>query len=37
MNDTTTQTTESNLRVAGRRDRSHLPRRFKNILGIDDF
>jgi len=37
MNDTTTQTTESNLRVAGRRDRSHLPRRFKNILCLDDF
>ena len=37
MNDTTTQTSESNLRVAGRRDRSHIPSRFKNILCLDDF
>lgn len=37
MNDPTTQTSESNLRVAGRRDRSHIPRRFKNILCLDDF
>ncbi len=37
MNDTTTQTGESNLRVAGRRDRSHIPSRFKNILCLDDF
>ena len=37
MNDTTTQTSESNVRVAGRRDRSHIPRRFKNILCLDDF
>jgi L-lactate dehydrogenase (cytochrome) len=37
MNDTTTHSTESNVRVAGRRDRSHLPRRFKNILCLDDF
>jgi len=37
MNDTTTHPSEANLRVAGRRDRSDVPRRFKNILCLDDF
>jgi L-lactate dehydrogenase (cytochrome) len=37
MNDTTTQTSETNLRVAGRRDRSHVPRRFRHLLCLDDF
>lgn len=37
MNDTATHTSETNLRVAGRRDRSDVPRRFKNILCLDDF
>ncbi len=39
MNDTTTpiQASDTNVRVAGRRDRSDVPRRFKNILCLDDF
>jgi len=37
MNDTTTHPAETNLRVAGRRDKSDIPPRFKNILCLDDF
>ena len=37
MNDTTTHPTDTNLNVAGRRDRSHVPSRFKDILCLDDF
>ncbi|MDH5536210.1 MAG: alpha-hydroxy-acid oxidizing protein [Betaproteobacteria bacterium] len=37
MNDTTTHPTETNLRVAGRRDRADVPRRFKHVLCLDDF
>ena len=37
MNDTTTHTTESNLRVAGRRSKADVPRRFRDILCLDDF
>lgn len=36
MNDTT-HASETAVRVAGRRDRSHLPRRFRSILCLDDF
>jgi L-lactate dehydrogenase (cytochrome) len=37
MSHTATQTTDANLRVADRRDRTHLPRRFKDILCLEDF
>lgn len=37
MNQTTIQPSDINLRVAGRRDRADVPRRFKNILCLDDF
>jgi L-lactate dehydrogenase (cytochrome) len=37
MNTTASQTADTNLRVAGRRDRTHLPRRFKDILCLEDF
>ncbi|HXF66321.1 MAG TPA: alpha-hydroxy acid oxidase [Burkholderiales bacterium] len=37
MNDVTAHTSETNLRVAGRRDRADVPRRFRNILCLDDF
>ena len=37
MNNTTTHPSETALRVAGRRDRADVPRRFKNILCLDDF
>jgi L-lactate dehydrogenase (cytochrome) len=37
MNDTITDPTETNLHVAGRRDRADVPRRFKDILCLDDF
>jgi len=38
MNDTTTtRDSETSLRVAGRRDRSDIPARFKNMLCLDDF
>jgi L-lactate dehydrogenase (cytochrome) len=37
MNETATHTPETNLRVAARRDRADVPRRFKNILCLDDF
>jgi L-lactate dehydrogenase (cytochrome) len=37
MTQAATQLAEENLRVAGRRDRSHLPSRFKNILCLEDF
>jgi L-lactate dehydrogenase (cytochrome) len=37
MNETATHPSETNLRVAGRRDRADVPRRFKNILCLDDF
>ena len=36
MNDTTTRPAESNLRVAGRRSSADIPRRFRNILCLDD-
>jgi L-lactate dehydrogenase (cytochrome) len=32
-----TETADTNLRVAGRRDRADVPRRFKNILCLEDF
>jgi L-lactate dehydrogenase (cytochrome) len=32
-----TDTADTNLRVAGRRDRADVPRRFKNILCLEDF
>jgi L-lactate dehydrogenase (cytochrome) len=37
MSQTATQTAETNLRVAGRRDRTDVPRRFKDILCLEDF
>ena len=37
MNDTTTHVSDSNLRVQGRRSSADVPRRFKNILCLDDF
>jgi L-lactate dehydrogenase (cytochrome) len=37
MNQTATQASDTNLRVAGRRDRADVPRRFKNILCLEDF
>ena len=37
MPDTATQIADTNLRVAGRRDRSHIPSRFKDILCLEDF
>jgi L-lactate dehydrogenase (cytochrome) len=37
MNHTATQASDTNLRVAGRRDRADVPRRFKNILCLEDF
>jgi L-lactate dehydrogenase (cytochrome) len=37
MNDTTTHPAETNLRVAGRRSSADFPRRFRNILCLDDF
>jgi hypothetical protein len=37
MNDTTTRPRETNLRVAGRRSSADVPRRFRNILCLDDF
>src|SRR5262245_24644646 len=37
MNDTTTHPAESNLRVAGRRSSADVPRRFRDILCLDDF
>ena len=37
MNDTTTHSSESNLRVAGRRSSADVPRRFKDLLCLDDF
>jgi L-lactate dehydrogenase (cytochrome) len=37
MNTSVTQTADTNLRVAGRRDRADVPRRFKDILCLEDF
>ena len=37
MNDTITHASETELRVAGRRDKADVPRRFKNILCLEDF
>ena len=37
MNDTSTHPGETNLRVAGRRSSADVPRRFRNILCLDDF
>jgi L-lactate dehydrogenase (cytochrome) len=37
MNDTTAQAGATNLRVAGRRSSADFPRRFKDILCLDDF
>jgi L-lactate dehydrogenase (cytochrome) len=37
MSQTATDTADTNLRVAGRRDRADVPRRFKNILCLEDF
>ena len=37
MSQTATQTADTNLRVAGRRDRADVPRRFKDILCLEDF
>ena len=37
MNHTATPTADTNLRVAGRRDRADVPRRFKDILCLEDF
>jgi L-lactate dehydrogenase (cytochrome) len=37
MSPVATQTADTNLRVAGRPDRAHLPRRFKDILCLEDF
>src|SRR5512134_1152073 len=37
MNDTTTRPLDDNLRVAGRRSSADVPRRFRNILCLDDF
>jgi len=37
MSHTATETADTNLRVAGRRDRADVPRRFKNILCLEDF
>ena len=37
MSPVATETADTNLRVAGRRDRADVPRRFKNILCLEDF
>jgi L-lactate dehydrogenase (cytochrome) len=37
MSNTTTHPTDSNLRVAGRRSSADVPRRFRDILCLDDF
>jgi L-lactate dehydrogenase (cytochrome) len=37
MNTIATETADSNLRVAGRRDRTHVPRRFRDLLCLEDF
>jgi L-lactate dehydrogenase (cytochrome) len=36
MNTIATETADTNLRVAGRRDRADVPRRFKDILCLED-
>ena len=37
INDATTRPIDDNLRVAGRRSSADVPRRFRNILCLDDF
>jgi L-lactate dehydrogenase (cytochrome) len=37
MDTTATHTTDANLNVAARRDRSHVPRRFRDLLCLEDF
>jgi L-lactate dehydrogenase (cytochrome) len=37
MNQAATPTADSNLRVAGRRDRTHVPARFRDLLCLEDF